>query len=658
MDNLWGRLHPEVLNASHEIAKVGKFDDAIFAAFRVVEAEIQTQIGSAGVGQSLLDEAFDGPTPKIDISSDIRDRKSIKQLFVGAFGGIRNDRGHKKAPLTPCETETECLLYLQFATLLLTLLDKDRNTFPEIIGTRIHGTPEIPQVELKGRNFGTNIFVLANGEEIRLIRSELEVVEAILPPKFSGSIQVVSGKKESNTVFCDANTNAVHSDNSYRVIGADIPLYSDELGTTIIPNIVGVILVSNEGGKEFIRIMPTYPGRYAVDDYLSHGPFEQSGIGPAWYRPMGENRIEKAWDGALINVPNILGRSTGFTTGGLSVNPDHVRTQLGERRPLRAVAWESDGPSGKHIDVSEHAVWSVVDPTIAYVRNTVVIPKKLGETEVECRYNGFLARSTISIETIPTGQRSVFFKGLNHLQKICFDQHANLFISNQSPSVYKIGKDGSFSTVLRLSVPDTCVYAISCVAVDRQDRLYVNDLTRNACHRFDWDGTKFCNGVQLAAGVSGCKQSIAINKQGQVYIAVMGPTPHSGAVVRVDVDGSEHVFPTRDTAIYLALDSHDNLYIPNAKNRSIDVFNADGRMIQEFVHNEDDNVSDITVSPDGKIYCPLFRSGKIRVIRMSDGPSVREYLPGTFGTPGGIALDAAGRVYIADFVGGKIDIVY
>lgn len=68
--NTWDALHPQILHASRDIAKAGKFDDAIFAAFRFVEAEIQNRIGSAGIGANLLDEAFDGVSPKIDISPD------------------------------------------------------------------------------------------------------------------------------------------------------------------------------------------------------------------------------------------------------------------------------------------------------------------------------------------------------------------------------------------------------------------------------------------------------------------------------------------------------------------------------------------------------------------------------------------------------------
>jgi hypothetical protein len=67
MNGTWEALHPEVLRAARDIAKAGKFDDAIFAAFRCVEAEIQNRIGSAGIGSNLLDEAYDGPSPKVDI---------------------------------------------------------------------------------------------------------------------------------------------------------------------------------------------------------------------------------------------------------------------------------------------------------------------------------------------------------------------------------------------------------------------------------------------------------------------------------------------------------------------------------------------------------------------------------------------------------------
>ena len=56
--------------------------------------------------------------------------EEFADLFAGALGNIRNDRGHKKAPLTPCKSLNDCILYLGFASSLLYLLAKDANTFP------------------------------------------------------------------------------------------------------------------------------------------------------------------------------------------------------------------------------------------------------------------------------------------------------------------------------------------------------------------------------------------------------------------------------------------------------------------------------------------------------------------------------------------------
>jgi hypothetical protein len=59
-DVVWGALHATICDAAKDIACAGKLDDAIFAAFRVVEAEIQERISSRSIGDTLLDEAFNG----------------------------------------------------------------------------------------------------------------------------------------------------------------------------------------------------------------------------------------------------------------------------------------------------------------------------------------------------------------------------------------------------------------------------------------------------------------------------------------------------------------------------------------------------------------------------------------------------------------------
>jgi Protein of unknown function (Hypoth_ymh) len=136
-DVVWGALHTAICDAAKDIACAGKLDDAIFAAFRVVEAEIQERISSRSIGNTLLDEAFDGVPPQLDIVDDSRDQTTIKNLFAGALGNIRNDRGHKRAPFLPCPNVLVCFQHLAFASLLLYLLSRDRNCFPKALSGKL-----------------------------------------------------------------------------------------------------------------------------------------------------------------------------------------------------------------------------------------------------------------------------------------------------------------------------------------------------------------------------------------------------------------------------------------------------------------------------------------------------------------------------------------
>ncbi|KJC55147.1 hypothetical protein UB31_01315 [Bradyrhizobium sp. LTSP849] len=287
--SFWAGIDKEIWDASAAIAEAGKFDDAIFAAFRLLEAEIQQRIDSSSIGQALLDEAFDGSSPKIDISPNARDRVAMKQLFTGALGNIRNDRGHKKAPLIPCRTNRECLLYLQFATLLLELLKKDRNTFPSITRLRVFGTPDSPLLELRGRNFDKASEVLNETTNFNVRRWQNDLLEISLPPGFCGELFVKSGENTSNVVHCDTRLLTTERENSYRIIATDLTLFEDETGTTKREDVVGMLLLANESGTEFHRIQPTLKGRYQDGDFVTHGPFSAPIIGQNWVSPSGTN---------------------------------------------------------------------------------------------------------------------------------------------------------------------------------------------------------------------------------------------------------------------------------------------------------------------------------------------------------------------------------
>ena len=151
---------------------------------------------------------------------------------------------------------------------------------------------------------------------------------------------------------------------------------------------------------------------------------------------------------------------------------------------------------------------------------------------------------------------------------------------------------------------------------------------------------------------------MAIAKDGTAFVAVMG-APGQGWIVRREKDGKERSFPVNGMPIWLALGPENNLYVPIASESVIRVYRPEGEMVQEIPHYiTDASMSDIVIAPDSSIYLAFFHSGKILQIRYSDPLWHAEFLAPKFGTPGGIAMDSGGRLFVSDSAGDTIDVVY
>ena len=437
------QIDPEVAKACKEIALAGKYDDAIFSAFRLVEGTIQERLSSGSIGDALIAEAFDGTPPKILISTDSRDQRGIRGLFSGALSNIRNDRGHKKSPLTPCESLEACLLYLGFASFLLYLLGKDKALYPRVDSVRILGTADEPRAELRGLNLmGAQISVTAKDTPATIVRKEPSTLEVLLPLGFYGDVLVDVDGKKGRSVFCDASALGKQPENYYEVIAAEVLLYSDSDAKSKREGVVGLLLRSNEGGREFIRIVPTYSRRYESGQYVTHGPYEfGSSVPETWYVDPATGKVEYAWTGSMIMVPEVIGRLEGFKLGGISILPRGVETQLGENRCLRVLGWGRDGKIQKELDVTERVKWKSADSAIAFIDSGRLISKKLGRTRVECELDGFMASIEISVEHIIRGQRQ-------HIFRVCGD--CSKFGSTATTTCISVTKARPFTGSIRL----------------------------------------------------------------------------------------------------------------------------------------------------------------------------------------------------------------
>lgn len=656
---MWEHIHPEIVGASRPIVEAGNYDDAVFAAFRVVEASIQERLASRSIGEPLLTEAFGGIPPKVEISSDPRDQRGVHDLFSGALAYIRNDRGHKKAPATPCESFHDCILYLAFASLLLHFLTKDKNTFPRIDSVHILGDAKEPRAELRGAHFvGSHVTASADGRQAIIVRLTATIVEILLPQQFCGGITVIVDGRTSAPAFCDARFFRATPASYYEVVATELVLYSDPHGLHSRPNVVGLLLRANEGSKEFLRIVPTHASRYQSGQYVTHGPFEfDTSIGESWYKDPNTGILEYAWTSSAMAIPHVLGVAGSLVTGGISVLPSSVKTPLGEKRCLRVFAWGSDGIAHKEYDITHQVQWQCSEPSIAFVKNGVVIPKQTGKTKAECEWNQFVGSTYISVEQPLPGERTVYFQGLRNLQQIRFDHEDALYVCNQSPSVHRLDRDGKFSEVVKVSTQPMRASYIDCIAVDRQKHLYVSDILRGV-FRFEWNGSVYERPTLFADIVTGPKKSIAVSDSGDIFVAVMGP-PGRGWVIRQAADGRKTFFEVDGMTIWLATGPDGNIYIPVAGGSHILVYTPNGVLVERIPHQaQSQSVCDIQIAPDGTIYMACFATG--RIMRISGGKQNRsiQTLPHGFGTPGGIALDSHGRLYVSDFAGDSISVVY
>jgi sugar lactone lactonase YvrE len=654
----WDNIHSDIRTASQPIAEAGKFDDAIFAAFRYVEGEIQDRIGSTKVGQALIDEAFEGPIPRIDISDDIRNRQGIKEIFSGALLTIRNDRGHKKSPSLPCNTLDACLLHLSFASFLLYLLSKDKNNFPQIQAVRTLGSYEQPRVELRGSNFGSSPRVLANNDEAWIVKTTPTIIEALLTSGFSGTIKITSEGNESNGIVYDARVLEQRNENVYEPIATEIPLYADAACTRLYSGVVGLLLLATEGGREFIRLIPTSTGQYKAGSYITHGPFSNETVGEAWYRDPNNGEIKYAWAGSTVATPEIVGPVGTPELVGISLLPNRIKVQDDERRPLQVTGVTRDGAVTKENDVTNAVTWRTLDSGVAYVKDAVVYGKRLGRTKVECELQSFVASADVWVEHSLAGDKAIYCQGFKRLQQVRVDQDDNLYFCNQSASVYRIARTGSLEEVARIPLAETSSYGIDCIAIDGNRHLYVSDVEKRVCLRIPWKGHNYGSPTIVADSVNGTKKSIAVDSMGNVFVAVMGPGPHAGSIVHVKPDGRERSFPTRDMAIYVALDRQGNILTPSRRERAIHVYDREGELVDVIAHGVEDAESDILVDQTGAIYMPFFHSGRlVKITQDSSGPST-ELIAEGFQNPGGIAMDSQGHIYVSNFGGNSIEMIY
>jgi uncharacterized protein (TIGR02391 family) len=128
------QIHPVIANEVYSIFLGGKYDTAIFEAFRQVEMGVRHAAYPEGTeyhGLDLMRAAFKpaekkgaATTPGVltDPQLPVAEQEAMANLFAGAFGVYRNSTGHRNIG-TAAEEAAEVII---FASLLLRIVDAQR----------------------------------------------------------------------------------------------------------------------------------------------------------------------------------------------------------------------------------------------------------------------------------------------------------------------------------------------------------------------------------------------------------------------------------------------------------------------------------------------------------------------------------------------------
>jgi uncharacterized protein (TIGR02391 family) len=99
-------LHPQIAAECMTSFRAGKYDTAVFEAFKALEVAMRSgaQLGHELLGTKLAARAFnpeDGPLS--DAGQEGGERQALMSLMTGAVGYFKNPQSHRKVDLTAWE---------------------------------------------------------------------------------------------------------------------------------------------------------------------------------------------------------------------------------------------------------------------------------------------------------------------------------------------------------------------------------------------------------------------------------------------------------------------------------------------------------------------------------------------------------------------------
>lgn len=400
-------LRPEIIDASVKQLRSGHFDDAIFAAFRRIEHEVQQRTGLNSIGDRLISEAFgkNSSKPRISISDRQQDSDRLVELFGGAVGLHKGDRSHKDKPALPCRSRSECIRLLAHASALLDLLDRGVELAPAVVGYQQQGG----LLELSVLRLGPEVQVWLDDQPCRVRARTAATLTIDVDGISTGphDLYLAAGTRQGPAVPVFVS-HELGSDNWHRVEEVGIELFRDESGAPH-SDFSGVRLHSFDEGLHLHRIFPT-DAPYQVGDYVRWSSGGRP-IGAVWARQEGSTQLTKIYDGATLFDGVVIGPGQPERTYRLSLEPPVVRLRRDEKMPLRALRHVTDGVASWTEPLDSPDVVSD-DERVVHYRGGVVTAKHDGTTTLRLHHDGLYCAASIQVGAHLSGAIAEVLTGL------------------------------------------------------------------------------------------------------------------------------------------------------------------------------------------------------------------------------------------------------